>query len=398
MSLWLINHFSLWQLTSLFIGGIVAVSVGLCYLIRRRKPEVPDGDINDVAGVILGIFGAIYGIVLAFVIVVLWEQYGSSQALVTDESTAMAQMVRASRAFPPEIQFHMREAAQEYVQAVVDDEWSTMKEGKNSPRTAAAIDNLYSTLQGYAPETASQEAFYRDATTSLQHVASTRRARLEQSRQGLPVLFQILVFGGAVVVIALTLALGIDRTAIQLAFVGLVASLVGFNLLLTVVMDYPFAGGMAIGNEPFKEEVLAQFWAVKDGGEPVVGDRSKTVTSQEMVGVWNSVDFGVIAFRAEASRVKGVYRYDGGAVTGEVQDGVFFGWWCEAPARKAPAQAGIVEFRLVETADGQVLDGKWKYGDEGNYKESWDMRRVIGPEPADLRLRFGKDEEFCERP
>ena len=45
----------------------------------------------------------------------------------------------------------------------------------------------------------------------------------------------------------------------QLLFVGAVAALIGFSLLLVVVLDRPFAGELSVSPAPYKEGALAQF-------------------------------------------------------------------------------------------------------------------------------------------
>jgi hypothetical protein len=397
VSLWLVNHLSLWTLVALFVGGFMVAAMAGCLVMRRLFPSLADGDHNEVAGVVLGIFGAIYGIVLAFVIVVLWEGYQTSDSLASAESTALAEMARSVRAFPPDTEFLMREAIQGYVRAVVEDEWVTQKEGRKSPRAAASIDNVYAALQAYEPQSPNEVAFYAEAVSALTDVTSNRRARLQQSSQTLPGLFQVLVVGGAFMVIGLTYLLDVRSQAIHLMFVGIVAALVGFSLLLTLVMDHPFAGAMAIGTEPYKEEALKQFWAVTDG-LALEKEVAKPLTADDMVGVWNAEDFGVVVFRKSGGLVTASYRYDEGTITGSVVDGLFVGWWCEAPSRQPPQQGGDVEFRLVDTPQGKMLDGRWRYGTEETFKESWDMLPVSLPEPADLVMRFGNPAAFCTHP
>ncbi len=399
MSLWLINHLPTWALVLAFVGGFTSLAMLGCIRTRRRFPALADGDHREVAGVVVGIFGGIYGIVLAFVIVVLWEGFQESHSLATTEPTQLSQMVRATRAFPPNDEFAMREAIQAYVHAVVNDEWTKMSQGQKSPGAAAGLDNMYAALQSFQPVSASESAFYDEAVSALSDVTSTRRARLQASSETLPGIFQALIVGGALVVIAMTYLLDVRSQALHLTFVGSVSALVGFNLLLIVVLSHPFAGQLAIGSGAFREEAMAQFWAVtEDAGKPMVVDRYLEMTNADMVGVWNSEDFGVVVFREVDGEIRGSYRYDSGTITGTVSAGMFTGWWCEAPDREPPKQAGDTEFYLAEAGGQRVLDGKWRYGTAEGLKESWDMRPVPGPEPADLAVRFDDPTAFCRHP
>ncbi|MEU3316917.1 hypothetical protein ABZ743_30110 [Streptomyces sp. NPDC006662] len=65
MSLSLLNHCNTFTLAVVAVGGTV-LAVGGSALLRRRRPSPAGGEHNDMVGVTLGMFGAIYGIILAF--------------------------------------------------------------------------------------------------------------------------------------------------------------------------------------------------------------------------------------------------------------------------------------------------------------------------------------------
>ena len=375
----------------------MVVSMAGCVIIRKVFPSLADGDHNEVAGRGARHLRRHLRHRAGLRDRCLWEGYQTANSLAATESSSLAEMARAVRAFPPDTEFRLREAIQGYVRSVVEDEWVTMKTGQKSPRTAASIDNLYASLQSYEPQSPSESAFYDEAVAALTDVTSTRRARMQQSAESLPSLFQVLVVGGAFMVICLTYLLDVPSLRIHLMFVGTVSALVGFSLLLAMLMDHPFAGAMAIGNEPYKEEALKQFWAVTEG-VGLENLEAKELTADDMVGVWNAEDFGVVVIRKEVGGLRASYRYDDGTIVGSVVDGLFVGWWCEAPERTPPQQGGDVEFRMVETPNGRMLDGRWRYGTDEAYKESWDLLRVDLPEPADLTTRFSNPTAFCTHP
>jgi hypothetical protein len=98
--------------------------------------------------------------------------------------------------------------------------------------------------------------------------------------------------------------------------------------------------------------------------------------------------------------IRGAYRLESGTVTGELgDDGVFRGWWCQEPDRRPPDYAGEVEWRLLEGSDGPPrLDGRWRYGTEGEFMGGWDLTKIAGVEPADLRALVEDSSLFCPHP
>ena len=83
-------------------------------------------------------------------------------------------------------------------------------------------------------------------------------------------------------------------------------------------------------------------------------------------GVFVSDAYGTVVLRRDGNRIRGVYRTADGFVRGDVgPDGVFRGAWCEGSQRPARRDAGILEWRLIETKSGEALiDGSWQLGYE----------------------------------
>ncbi|GAA4870503.1 hypothetical protein [Kitasatospora terrestris] len=261
MELWLLNHLSTFTLGVVVVGGIVVLAVLGSALTRRYHPATAEGGHNEMVGVVLSMFGAIYGVILAFVIVNLWTQLQSAESVIATEATAAAQIVRDAQAFPPGPRTEVQTAVGSYVHAVVEQQWPLMRDGSGDyGRTSPKLEAVYHALRGYEPTTGTEQTFYEQAVTNLDQVVAQRRARITQSHQQLPVLLQVLVFGGAVVILPLTFLYGIRSRRIQLLFVGSVAALIGFSLLLVVVLDRPFSGDLSVSPQPFKDGALAVFW------------------------------------------------------------------------------------------------------------------------------------------
>ncbi|MEU2632410.1 hypothetical protein [Kitasatospora sp. NPDC007106] len=261
MELWLLNHFSALTLTLVIVGGFVLLAVAGSILTCRRYPALARGDHNEMVGVVLGMFGAIYGIILAFVIVNLWTQLETASTVVATEATSASKIVRDVGAFPAEPRAAVNAAVRDYVHAVVEETWPRMKAGTADYLVAGArVEAVYTALRAYEPQSAVEQAYYEQAVASLDDVVTQRRARIDQSNQELPILLKVLVLGGALVMLPLTFLYGSRSRRIRLVFVGAVAALIGFSLLLVVVLDRPFAGDLSVSPAPFKESALAQFW------------------------------------------------------------------------------------------------------------------------------------------
>jgi hypothetical protein len=60
----------------LVIGGICLVALAGLELVQRLVPAVSRQPHNDVAGFIYAALGVIYAVLLALVVIAVWEEYG----------------------------------------------------------------------------------------------------------------------------------------------------------------------------------------------------------------------------------------------------------------------------------------------------------------------------------
>lgn len=254
MTRWLLNTFPTWALVPIVMGPPVLFAAGGLYLVRRRWAHATR-EHNEAAGVMIGLVAAVYGIVLAFVIVVLYQDYQGAGSTVREEATELEQIERDSRAFPPAVHADIAGRLDEYTRTLVATEWKLMRDGRFSQEAWRELDGLYAAIQRFRPRTDTQSAFYGEAVVKLNELVAARRERLRYAEETLPGALQVLIFGGALVLIGFTFFIGLGPGALQVSMVMVVAGLVGLNLLLVVLLDHPFSGEVSISSHAFTERL-----------------------------------------------------------------------------------------------------------------------------------------------
>jgi hypothetical protein len=254
---WLLNTFPVWLLGVVLVGGFVALGILFLHLMQRRYPNLVSSEQGDVGANAVVIVIGMYGVLLAFIILTLFESFAAAEENTENEANALAQVRRASLTFPNSVVREVDERMRDYVQVVMHTEWPLMSEGKESHEAWAAINHLYDPFREYQPETQSQKVFYNQAVTDLGEVVAARRTRLVDAQQVLPTEFLVLVFGGGILVVAFLCLGGSSNRTVHGLFVGGVAALLGFNILLVVILDHPFSGDLGIKPEVFIEGTLA---------------------------------------------------------------------------------------------------------------------------------------------
>src|SRR3954463_13309461 len=107
--------------------AVIGISFGLVvlavWLIRRTVPETRDGFHAEISAPMLGVVAALFGLLLAFVIITAYENFLEASADVDREADSLASIVRDSTAFPEQDGQRVRGAVRAYVRTVVDEEW-----------------------------------------------------------------------------------------------------------------------------------------------------------------------------------------------------------------------------------------------------------------------------------
>jgi len=250
---WLLNSLPTWQLAVLIVGGLVTLALSGLFLIRRYFPRLSRGESNDVAGIAVGLLAAVYGIVLAFVIVAMYDDFKEAEATVGREATNVTQLYTDVDAFPNPPHDELKRAILAYVTTVRGGEWKAMRSGREAPRAEVDLRRIAHLLQGFEPKTQSDSSFYTEAIAKLNDVVGERADRLHAARESLPGTFQVLVIGGGLLLIGSLYFVGVPSARGQTLLIGGVAALIGLNLLLALLLDLPFSGQLNVSSSPFEE-------------------------------------------------------------------------------------------------------------------------------------------------
>ena len=164
----------------------LAVVLLAVWVIRRTVPETREGFHAEISAPMLGVVAALFGLLLAFVIIIAYENFLEASADVSREADALASIVRDSAAFSEPEGDRVRGAVGKYVHSVVEDEWPLMRDGDDSSETANALDGVFDAMQTVEPESAGATGFFDDSVRQLNDALDTRRDRLEAARGGLP--------------------------------------------------------------------------------------------------------------------------------------------------------------------------------------------------------------------
>ena len=243
----------------LVVGGTCVVALAGLELVQRLVPAATRQPHNDVAGFIYAALGVIYAVLLALVVIAVWEEYDAASATVEQEANAVAEITWLAHRLPEPEGPYIQELARSYAQEVVHDEWPLMEQGKaplmvqvkETPAGWSLIDNIRASLQDFDPHAKADEQLYAEGLDQVQRLADARRMRLVAAEEGVPgVLWAVLIFGG-IAAVSFTYLFGLENTWAHRLMVVTLASVIGLVLFTIGAMEHPFSGGARISTEAF---------------------------------------------------------------------------------------------------------------------------------------------------
>ncbi len=243
------------------IGACLAAVAGL-ELVQRLVPHEKRQEHNDVAGFLYAVVGVVYAVLLALLVIAVWEQYQRALETVEGEADSVADIAWLAHRLPETERYQLQELARAYAQEVVDEEWPLMEQGikgqRGTPEAWNLIDDMRATLQDFEPSTEAEQELYAEGLDRISRFGDARRMRIVAAKEGLPgVLWAVLVFG-AVVAVGFTYLFGMRNTWAHRLMVMSLTAVIVLVLFTIGVMEHPFSGGVSVQPDAF-DLILERF-------------------------------------------------------------------------------------------------------------------------------------------
>ncbi len=233
-------------------GGSVALAALGVFFVHRVLPHHARQDYNDANGYFFSAIGVMYTVLLAFVVVSVWEQFGDARANTYAEANAIPGLYYSATVFPPDIRVEFQEVAAAYARDVVEDEWPRLADGQSSPKVDADAGRLRRAILRVQPDTPQQEALYSTMIERINTINSARRQRLNEAGASIPRLFWVGLIGGAILLILFGLFFGVPKLLPHLLMVIVLTVIIVGSLYLAYLMEQPFRGPMRLEPTAFQ--------------------------------------------------------------------------------------------------------------------------------------------------
>ncbi len=249
--------------TAWLLVAAVVLSLGvvlLCVrLVRHFVPGTREGYHAEVSAPMLNVVAAVFGLLLAFVIVIAYQNFLGAQANVSQEADALASIVRDSDAFPEPGRANVHRAVGAYVRAVV-----RMNGRRCATATRAPAPRTPWTASSPPSGRPSLARRPRSRSTTTPSGSSMRPDRPPRPPArvsgGIPGAIGALLLFSALVIVGYAVLVGSPNYWFHALGAAAIAVVIAVSLVVLVDLSYPFSGSVAIAPNDFTSGPLAQFF------------------------------------------------------------------------------------------------------------------------------------------
>src|SRR5688500_6605353 len=239
----------------LFVVVCTAVCLFVLTLVRRSVTIQQLETHHEVAGFLIGIVGVVYAVLLAFVVIVVWERYDDAARGVTQEANEVGDLWQMAGGFGPEVRTEVRASLVAYARAVIDTEFASMRREEPSREAEGAFARIWNAYHTAEPRSEAEKALYGESLATLNLLSDARRTRLHEARDRMPGVIWAALVGGAVITIGFTFLFQLKSYALQLVMTVAVTALIALVLFLVMALNRPFGGVLPLGPDAFRDQL-----------------------------------------------------------------------------------------------------------------------------------------------
>ena len=137
----------------------VTLSITGLWIVWRFVPRQTLKAHNDVTEPIFIVTATAYTVLLAFVVVISWQNFDKAQTHVVTEANCLVSLYRT---VSPLLLFEsdVHSLIKEYVDVVINEEWASLGRGEESVKAQDILRNLWALYTNDEPQTEKEKIFF----------------------------------------------------------------------------------------------------------------------------------------------------------------------------------------------------------------------------------------------
>lgn len=237
-----------------WVVGAAALAGFVGYLVRRFGWDEGRPDNNDAAGQVFTIVGGLHAVLLAFVLISLFDGVSAAEDGAYQEADSLVAAYWAADSLPEPTKSDVQDLARSYTATVADTEWSAMiSGGEVAGEGWSQLDQLRKSVSSATVTDEWQNGRKTEAASQLWQVYQARQARLDTAgSDGVSGVVWFALIVGSILSVALPVLFGGPRPVTHIIIVSILAGTLALLLFATQQLQNPYSGGAQVGSDAFQ--------------------------------------------------------------------------------------------------------------------------------------------------
>lgn len=230
--------------------GLAAVTGFVVYFVFYKIiSKYQHQDMKDPTSNLFRVVGMLVSLMLALAFSEVIIETRTIRNAIQREAVAISDIFAVLKLFDAEGTRDLQTIAVDYAQAVIDDEWPAMSEGRLSQRVGNLKTQLAQGVLGLEPATSNQEKMVSHILADIDSLSDHRVIRLDAALAQPLVYVYVIIFGFLVTMACFGVY---QPQAPLMVLVTLYTIFVGLVLYLVLALSDPFQGSFGIAPTPFE--------------------------------------------------------------------------------------------------------------------------------------------------
>jgi len=239
-----------------------AASAGLVTNIFRKTIRVKIlRSHNEVTGFLFLAIASFYALLLAFVVLIVWEKLNETHGDVSKEGSSALALYRDVKFYPDSLASKELKAVYlDYVFNVLDDEFPKMKLMESSQITAESFDKLFYTMERLNPTNPMQIQLVSGMFHHLNELATYRSLRISSMETEIPAPMWLPIIFGAIITLFCAMFLDIEHIRMHVLLNSLLGGFIGAFIFTIILLDHPYTGSLGIEPHAYEQIFTLEEW------------------------------------------------------------------------------------------------------------------------------------------
>ncbi len=211
--------------------------------------------LSDVGGIgtFATVFGTLYGIMAAFVIFEVWNQFSKTLELVNQEGQGLERLFRLTLYFKDnKLTQRMKRVIKDYASQVIEGKFGKLALGERNSKTGIVFRKIFQVIQDIKFDDDHDQIIFGHIVAHYGHLSEIRTLRINQSLERLPVLLKIFIYSASLVALITFIVMPFSNPYYGFFTVGALGFILAMVYQLIEDLDNPFVGHWNITPEPFE--------------------------------------------------------------------------------------------------------------------------------------------------